>query len=129
MYDCTCNTCGALTADVLIRGSEFDPHMCHKCGGTSLKPCFPNTRVIGAMPSKPIDGGTQTFATNKEYRDWQKANPDLRILSDDNPIYKRHRRETERQADAAAVRAGYRSTGHRREQMKIANKRKRELEG
>lgn len=128
LYDFGCEPCDILDERYLSI-SEHEAYLESHQAGDSNQRCplceGPMRTVItpvpttGITPSKPlyVSGLDRTFHTNAELRAYEKANPNVHIHSTNDGRHRDHMWRARNGAERMAKGQGYRSWGHRQEQL------------
>jgi putative FmdB family regulatory protein len=110
-YNYRCETCEADTLNVFRSLAEKDTRACPQCGNHTYTIISPVVSV-GAQFSKPIviGGLNRAFATNAEYRQWERENPDTHIVSTSSSDWERIKYNANNNAENVVQKWGFSST-------------------
>lgn len=126
IFDARCPDCQR-EEELLEHRGEFCPERC-PCGTAYTA----EMRIFGAYAhapvgvflTKPLEVSQigRTFTSNSEWREYQKQNPDARVVSPGDRYWRDFRDRAREKAETHARRAGFRDLDERREY--IRNKQK-----
>jgi len=122
MYDFKCpDGCGYFN-DIYVPLSQHGKTTCPECDAL-MTTVIGDVALIGPMPSKPLVVGQvgRTFESGKDWRDYQRNNPDCRIVSAGSTEWRKHRDAVAEKADARAKKAGYRDFADKKARRKKEN--------
>jgi len=119
IYDVKCtNGCGYFE-DVFALLADVDDMRCSKCNESVVRVMSP-VRTIGPTFSKPlvVDQIGRTFTSSKDWNNYQRANPDVEILSASSQSWRKHKDRAREKVELAAKRKGYRDSEHLKAEAK-----------
>jgi len=122
MYDFKCpEGCGYFN-DIFVPLSQHGKTTCPECNAL-MTTVIGDVALIGPMPSKPLVVGQvgRTFESGKDWREYQRNNPDCRIVSAGSTEWRKHRDVVAEKADARAKKAGYRDFADKKARRKKEN--------
>jgi putative FmdB family regulatory protein len=108
-YDFRCNHgCGHFE-DVFVLLSELDTVVCPSCDQDMTR-LVRSVATVGPMPSKPlvVNQVGRTFHSRADWNKYQRANPDVEILSASSQAWRNHRDTAQGKAEAKARQRGFR---------------------
>lgn len=106
LYDIECSRCERVIADVFSPLSQAP--ICPFCNARArivIRPVL----TVGPMPSKPLKMAQigREFTSNSQWRDYQKANPDVKVLDKNDSSYDKFYTGVREKADKVARKIGY----------------------
>ena len=107
LYDFDCDACGYALVDHRCRADDRDLVRCPKCEASMTLHFVPARMMLtGAQPSKPIHvaGANVSFESNSGYREYLKANPDVRVVDSSDSSWKGLKDRSTDQANKMAKR-------------------------
>lgn len=119
LYNLACDACRILYEDVLAPIAERASVPCDECGAHCRVVIEP-VATIGANWSRPIKVGTQTFATNAEFR---KANAAAEargfgLIPKTDSTWRDLQDDMSTRRERTAKGLGYRNEAHRQKDLK-----------
>ena len=118
-YDFKCpDGCGYFN-DVFVNLAQHGKTECPECSAL-LTTVISEVALIGPMPSKPlvVKQIGKSFESEREWKKYQRANPDSAIVSADSKQWRDHRDAVRNKADARSRKMGYRYFEHRKADRK-----------
>ena len=119
-YTYRCATC-EFYEERSVRIAERHDQRCTECECLLEKVITGEVAFLGALWDKKINFQSQlgkSFSTNQELRDYEKANPDARVMSKSDPEYRQLYDKARNASDVTAKKLGYRDQDHRVQSVK-----------
>ena len=119
MYDFKCPEGCGYFHDVYVPLAEHGKTQCTDCGAV-LTTMINEVALVGPMPSKPLVVGQigRTFESEREWKAYQRKNPDCAILSANSKQWRDHRDAAAEKANNKAKKQGYRDLADKQKRRK-----------
>lgn len=130
LYDFDCDSCGYALIDHKCGFAERDRVQCPSCDAIMLLHFVPARMMLtGATSSKPIHvaGANVSFESNAGYREYLKANPDVRVVDSSDSSWRGLKDRSTEQSNKMAKRAGYSDIDQMRQERRKDRERKTQL--
>lgn len=114
-YDLRCEQCHVVLHDVVMTISARESATC-ECGGRFESASWPKRVVSGPTMTKPLrlGGADVEITTPAQLREYERNNPDARILSKNDSWLRRHKDNARERAERKARNAGFNDLHHQR---------------
>ena len=108
LYDVRCTAGCGYFDDVFCPLAALDDLRCSKCNHP-VKILMSPVRTIGPTFSKPLEIKQigRTFHSQSEFRQYQRENPDVEILSPSSSKWQKHRDTAREKVEASAKKRGF----------------------
>lgn len=115
VYDFKCPKGCGYYQDIYVPLSEHGSTTCPDCSAV-METVIGPVATIGPMPSKPLVVAQvgRSFESDREWKKYQRDNPDCAIVSADSNAWRDHRDKAYAKAEATARKQGYNDLEHKR---------------
>jgi len=113
IYDVRCTAGCGYFEDVFALLADADEMLCSECSKPVVRVISP-VRTIGPTFSKPLEVKQigRTFHSEREWRTYQKENPDVEILSASSGAWRKHKDQAREKLNKKAKGQGFRDADH-----------------
>lgn len=114
VYDFKCPDGCGYYSDIYVPLSEHGTTTCPDCNKV-METVIGPVVTIGPMPSKPlvVKQVGRSFESDREWKAYQRDNPDCAIVSADSNAWREHRDTAYAKAEATARKQGYNDLEHK----------------
>ena len=120
-YDLRCEQCHVVLEDVVMTISARENATC-ECGGRLESASWPKRAAHGPSMTRPLrlGGADVEVTTPAQLREYERKNPDARIVSKDDSWLRRHKDNAREKAERKAQNAGFKDLRHQRTELSKA---------